>query len=254
MSILRSISRSVGGHLNPERKRKLRFAQSLWARLTCRRSLSKLATFYHSDKSDGHFYTQHYQRHFAPLRRRSLKILEIGVGGNEDPRDGGASLRMWRDYFPRSTIYGIDLHDKSWHDERRIKTFKGSQDDETFLNDVIKQIGAPDIIIDDGSHRSEHVIKTFNVLFPLLAATGIYAVEDTQTSYWSEYGGNETDVNDETTMMGYFKGLIDGLNVDELRRKDYQPTYFDRHITGMWFYHNLVFIQKGENNEGSSRY
>ena len=33
----------------------------------------------------------------------------------------------------------------------------------------------------------------------------------------------------------------------------YEPTYTDTHVTGVFFYHNLVFIQKGENKEGSKR-
>ena len=251
MAILDSIRRYTGERLTPERKQKLRGVQSLWARMTCGTSLSKLATFYHSDKNDGHFYTQHYQRHFSQLRNRRLKVLEIGIGGNELPREGGCSLRMWRDFFPRSMIHGIDLYEKTWHDERRIKTFRGSQDDVGFLKSVLSQMGTPDIIVDDGSHRSEHVIATFKVLFPALATHGIYAIEDTQTSYWPEYGGHETDLNDRRTMMGFFKSLVDGLNVDEFRRESYAPTYLDRHITAMHFYHNLVFVQKGMNDEGS---
>lgn len=249
-----SFRQLLASRLTPERKRKLRVFQSLWARTFFGGDLSRLASYYHSDKNDGHFYTQHYQKHFAQQRRLPLKILEIGVGGNEDPRQGGCSLRMWRDYFPNAMVYGIDLHEKSWHDERRIKTFQGSQADVDFLKSVVKQIGPPDIIIDDGSHRSEHVIASFHTLFPLLADNGIYAVEDMQTSYWPEYGGHEEDLNDTATMMGFFKALVDGLNVDEFRRVDYTPTYLDRHITAIHFYHNLMFVQKGLNNEGSWKY
>jgi len=142
-----------------------------------------------------HWYAQHYEVHFAPLRRRRLNILEIGVGGFDDPEAGGASLRMWRTYFPRSQIFGIDIQDKRIHDEDRITTFKGSQADEEFLSDVVNRIGEIHIVIDDGSHRNEHVLRTFEFLFPRLHQQGIYVVEDTQTSYWSHMGGSSADLN-----------------------------------------------------------
>ncbi|WP_138774321.1 class I SAM-dependent methyltransferase [Desulfohalovibrio reitneri] len=107
--------------------------------------------------------------------------------------DGGSSLRMWRTYFPKARVYGIDIHDKKSHDERRIKTFKGSQVDGDFLDRVIDEIGRPDIIIDDGSHINSHIIGSFEHLFPKMKEGGIYAVEDQQTSYWPEhYGGWST--------------------------------------------------------------
>jgi len=54
------------------------------------------------------------------------------------------------------------------------------------------------------------------------------------------------------TSLCLLKNLTDGLNHEEFIRPGYQPSYYDLHIVGMHFYHNLVFIQKGENNEGSN--
>ena len=73
---------------------------------------------------------------------------------------------MWKRYFPKSEIFGLDIYDKSIHNERRIKTYKGSQVDSTFLQNVVKDIGNIDLIIDDGSHINEHVIETFKICFP----------------------------------------------------------------------------------------
>lgn len=39
--------------------------------------------------------------------------------------------------------------------------------------------GSLDVVIDDGSHRVDHQIASFEVLFPLLSDHGIYVVEDT---------------------------------------------------------------------------
>ncbi len=53
--------------------------------------------------------------------------------------------------------------------------------------------------------------------------------------------------------MGFFKSLVDGLNYEEFIKPGYVPSYYDKNIIAMTFYHNLVFIQKGKNNEGSNR-
>jgi hypothetical protein len=220
-----------------------------------RKDLSRLASIFRTDKHGSHYYTRHYQHHFRTLRREKLNILEIGIGGFENPKGGGGSLRMWKQYFPKSHIFGIDIYDKTYHDETRIRTFRGSQTDECFLRKVVETIGTVDIIIDDGSHHNDHVITTFKILFPLLSQNGIYVVEDVQTSYWAEFDGENwggsSDLTAPYTSMNFFKSLIDGLNHQEFT-VEYTPTYFDEHIVAMHFYHNLIFIYKGVNNEGSN--
>jgi hypothetical protein len=141
--------------------------------------LKMLATIYGTDKWNAHWYVQHYQDMFGKLRRRRINFLEIGVGGDANPGDGGKSLRMWRAYFPNGRIYGIDINDKRPHDRGRIKTFRGSQADPRFLDSVVREIGKIDVIRDDGSHINWHMIFTFRHLFPYPAVGGAYIVEDT---------------------------------------------------------------------------
>jgi hypothetical protein len=211
-------------------------------------------------------YAARYERYFAAIRNEPIKLLEIGIGGYEDPRSGGDSLRTWKRYFPNASIFGIDIADKRAHDEDRIRTFQGSQDDPEFLRHVIGQIGRPDIIIDDGSHRNDHVIKSFKLLFPYLNEShGIYVVEDTQFSYvpsidkwrdmapgteppsWAMYGGS-LDLYDRGTMINYFKRLADCLNHQELFHPGYRPNEFDKTIVGVHFYRNQIFVLKGDNS------
>ena len=221
-----------------------------------RNNLAELSVAFGTDKEGVHYYADHYQHHFKSLRRKALNLLEIGIGGYRNPKDGGRSLRMWKAYFPKSNIFGIDIYDKTPLDEERVKTFKGSQADEGFLKTVVAKIGRIDIVIDDGSHYNDHVIKAFKVLFPLLSPKGIYVVEDLQTSYWDKaFGtnwGGATDLTASHTSMNFFKALVDGLNYEEFMSDGYIPTYFDRHIKSMHFYHNLVFVYKGQNDEGSN--
>ena len=214
--------------------------------------LTKIAIKHKTDKWGSHFYTPHYHAWFQHLRKLEVRVLEIGVGGYADPNSGGESLRMWKEYFPNGQIAAIDIYDKSNLEEERIKTYHGSQDDAFFLSEVNKTSGPFDIIIDDGSHINKHIIQSFKILFPLLKENGIYAVEDLQTSYWRKSGGDSYNLRRKTTAMNYFKHLLDSLNHCESENPFYRATYFDKNIVAVSFFHNMVFVQKGENNECSN--
>ena len=231
-----------------------------WDRLKCawlpvalrlwRDDLCRLAELCGTDKWGRHRYTTHYQTHFAHLKSRSLNLLEIGVGGHDAPDIGGASLRMRKAFFPRANIYAIDIFDKSASQEPRISIFKGSAADAVFLRSLVDRIGRIDIVIDDGSHINEHVRVAFETLFPLLPDGAIYAIEDLQTSYWPQFGGSEDPSNPDTS-MAMLKRLADGLNWEEFSHRTPQP--FDSQIVSLNFYHNLAFIHKGQNNEGTNK-
>jgi cephalosporin hydroxylase len=214
--------------------------------------LTKLAAHFGTDKWGAHRYAQHYQTHLQHLRDRPMSILEIGIGGYSRAGQGGASLRMWKHFFPAGRVVGLDLQDKSFVEEDRIRAYQGDQTDPELLRRIVAECGPFDVIIDDGSHQSAHIIASFGILFPLLKGDGLYVVEDTQTSYWPERGGS-ADLQDESTSMAFLRRMTDGLNYEEFVDETYRPTYNDTHITGLHFYHNLVFIQKGVNAEGTRK-
>lgn len=215
-------------------------------------NLTEIALKYTTDKANGHNYTPHYDFHFERLRNENIKLLEIGIGGYTNPNEGGGSLKMWKEYFYNGQIYALDIEEKLGLDDDRIKTYKGSQIDNYFLSNLCDEIGEMDIIVDDGSHVPSHIIHTFNFLFPKLKSGGIYVVEDTQTSYWKSMGGEYKNHSNLNTTMNYFKNLSDGLNFREFVDPGYQPTYLDLNIVSIHFYHNLIFIYKGDNSEESN--
>ena len=55
------------------------------------------------------------------------------------------------------------------------------------------------------------------------------------------------------TSMNFLKSLIDSLNHQEFINANYQPSYYDKKIISIHFYHNIVFIYKGNNNEKSTK-
>ncbi|MBB5803214.1 demethylmacrocin O-methyltransferase [Saccharothrix ecbatanensis] len=208
------------------------------------RDLTELAVRFGSDKWGEHWYATHYDRHFAPLKDKRVTVLELGIGGYDDPAAGGASLQMWRHYFRRGVVHGLDHFPKTGLRAPRLHTHCGDQSDAAFLERL--ETGPLDIVIDDGSHLSHDVISSFRALFPKLRPGGLYVVEDLQTSYWPGWGGDRHDLDNPGTSVGMLKSLVDGLNHREFGR---DPSYSDAHTTALHFYHNMAFIEKGVNSE-----
>ena len=228
-------------------------ARQFYRRWRCADDLSRLAEHVGGEKWAKRRFARHYQIHFAPRRFEPLTLLEIGIGGYDDPARGGRSLRLWKAYFPNARIFGLDVFEKREHEEARVRTFVGSQEDESVLRRVHREAGRLDIVIDDGSHINAHVISSFRILFPLLSQNGLYVIEDTQTAYWPEYGGAPAAAG-VATSMNFLKQLADGLNHREFpdRKRDHTPDYLEQNIVALHFYHNIAFIQKGLNDEPSN--
>ncbi len=215
--------------------------------MTLNKYLNTIAELYNTDKLE-HGYTKTYEKYFESIRDQKLKILEIGIAD-------GKSLLMWSDYFKNSTIIGLDIHKidikEKKLDRNNIKVHQGSQSNDKFINDIINQYGNFDIIIDDGSHLTKDVIKSFHLLFPYLNNEGLYVVEDIQTSYNHFFGGNPFDLKYSNSHMNFFKHLTDRLNYQEIANPFYISNKYDAKITNVSFYHNLVFVRKGVNNKSS---
>jgi hypothetical protein len=149
-------------------------------------------------------YLDIYDRYFSRYRGRATTVLEIGVCE-------GGSLELWRKYFgPDATIFGIDVNPActaraDLPNQVRI----GAQADAAFLRSVVEEMGPPDIVIDDGSHVGADQRASFATLFPLLAAGGLYVIEDVNTAYWRAYRGGYGTRGTAVDLAG---ALIDDLH------------------------------------------
>jgi hypothetical protein len=221
-------------------------------------NLNKLAKKYKSDKYGSHYYTPIYQKYMEKKKNDKINIFEIGVGGLEPKigysglTTGGESLQMWRDFFKKGSVVGLDIIKKKLKFGNRVKIFHGSQSDPIILNKIIKKYKKFDFIIDDGSHRYKDVRYSFEHLFPHLKNGGYYFIEDTQSSYIRELGGDGANLDNQKTVINYFKKIIDKLNYKEIENPYYQPGFFDKNITEVHFYHNLIVIKKDNNLEESN--
>ncbi|HYK48420.1 MAG TPA: hypothetical protein VEU94_01750, partial [Terriglobales bacterium] len=129
-------------------------------------------------------YLELYDPILTSWSNKEIKLLEVGV-------EKGGSLKLWRDYFPRGTIVGIDRKlPRRLETGERIQVFQGDQADRAFLSKVASRT-APDgfdIIVDDASHIGELTKATFWHLFDRhLKPGGLYAIEDWGTGYLDDF-------------------------------------------------------------------
>lgn len=118
-----------------------------------------------------HDYLRHYEAEFSSFREQAINLIEIGILG-------GASLGLWEKFFSRAQIVGVDIKPEcAEYRTDRVAIEIGSQADVGFLSRVADKY-PPTIVIDDGSHRADHVQITFEHLFPMLLPGGVYVIED----------------------------------------------------------------------------
>ena len=163
--------------------------------------LDELAVKYKTDKTPKlkHHYTDVYHELFKDRRNTVLKVCEIGIAE-------GASLFMWRDYFPNATIYGGDNDLERVFKlqlQERIKVFACDQHKSQDVESLIEQTGSDiDLFIDDGSHHPTDQLFTCAWIMPLLSKDSIYVIEDVDDIY-------------ETNIFGHL--IASGYNVQVVR-------------------------------------
>ena len=142
------------------------------------------AAHYATDKVLHSAHLEYYAQFFEPFLDKEIRLLELGVYK-------GGSLLLWRDYFHRGVIVGLDAKSVDLDDPTgRIRIYRGQQED-TQLLDLIARQTAPegfDIVIDDCSHIGELARVSFWHLFDHhLKPGGLYAIEDWGTGYWDSW-------------------------------------------------------------------
>ena len=147
--------------------------------------LHNIGRMYGTDKSEatdvhtyaGLSYMDVYEPYFKPLRAKPINFLEIGVLG-------GCSLRAWREFFPNGKIFGLDIDPGAKrHASERIDITIGSQSDERVLSEVLSKVDGFDVVLDDGSHATEHMQTSFKHLWPKVKPGGLYIIEDLGSTY-----------------------------------------------------------------------
>ncbi len=156
-------------------------------------------------------YINEWDRIFKPYRDKQIDLLEIGI-------QNGGSLEIWSSYFQKAgKLIGCDIDPKCEqlrYDDTRVAVIVGDANSDDCEIKILQQARMFDIVIDDGSHRSIDIVRSFARYFPHLNDGGIYVVEDLHSSYWENYGGG---LHNPLSAMSFFKRLTDILNKEHWR-------------------------------------
>ena len=161
--------------------------------------LSRLCDLWGSDKGEirsgghpypwpSHTYADYYTRLFAHCRNSVTKVFECGLGTNDPLLPSsmlvsgrpGASMRVWRDFFPNAIIFGADIDKTILFEEERIRTYFIDQLDPIAISTYWAKIKVDDFdfMVDDGLHTFEAGSTLFLHSIDKLADFGIYIIED----------------------------------------------------------------------------
>lgn len=214
------------------------------------RSIYKAHTGKTSDRWESYFPV--YDRIFATYRDKNLSLLEIGI-------QNGGSLEIWAKYFANAfKIIGCDINplcgNLRYRDDR-ISVLIGDINSTSMLKKIASLSQALEIIIDDGSHFSDDIIRTFLLYFPVLSPGGTYVVEDTHCMYSDKHQGG---ILKQTTAHHFFRLFVDLINcehwIKDLTIENLFNTFFSRTQTPLFlkegwidsieFCNSMVIIRK----------
>jgi hypothetical protein len=167
-------------------------------------------------------YLREWDRLFSSYRDQPVRLLEIGV-------QNGGSLEIWASYFSKAIkIIGCDIDQKCARlkfNDPRVSVIIGDINSEKCRKSIIQQSSSFDIIIDDGSHKSSDVIRTFARYFPQLSDDGIYVIEDLHTSYWTDFEGG---LNQPFSSIAFIKRLVDVGNYEHWMTNTHRRHLFEQ--------------------------
>lgn len=152
--------------------------------------LTQLANKYKSDKGtlyyNGHGYARVYEQYLEPLRNREFNLLEIGVApphpdADRSPGDAAAgNLRMWRDYFKKANIVGLDMTGATGvAPSDGVAVLRGNPQGTQDLDEALAAVsGGYLVIIDSAGERPRGRQATLAHLLPRVLPGGYYIVEN----------------------------------------------------------------------------
>lgn len=151
-------------------------------------------TKHSSDKGNSwHNYTTVYHALFHKDGTKVRRVFELGLGRDHPDlsetigKDGrpGASLRGWREIFPKAEVFGADIDRSILFEEDRIKTFYCDQLDGNAIRSMwsnTDMVQPMDIVVEDGLHTFEGNVYFLRESIQKVKPGGYYAVEDIKST------------------------------------------------------------------------
>ncbi len=171
------------------------------------KTLQQLYQEHHGKVSDKwSLYLAEYDRLLSPYRERAVNLLEIGI-------QNGGSLEIWTRFFAHAhRVIGCDVNPACaalGYADPRIAVVIGDANADDTERAIAAHAERFDVVIDDGSHKSGDIVRSFLRYFPRIAEGGIFIAEDLHCSYWREYDGG---LHHPYSSIAFFKQLADVVN------------------------------------------
>ena len=217
-------------------------------------NLNTLGRKYGTDKVN-HGFLKVYEELFENFKNEEMNFLEIGVFF-------GSSIKMWREYLPKSKIFGLDHFtgyqgngnrfndaDKYYNEwsekenKENIELFVVDQSKEDNLENFAEYCKMSNIkfkvIIDDGSHLMYDQQITFIKLFELLEPNGYYIIEDIHTS---EQEGYDLFNDKSNSTKKIFMDMKDGKRFNSVYSNE-NNEYINDNVKEIKLFRNAAWSQ-----------
>jgi hypothetical protein len=141
-----------------------------------------------TDKNSVHSYIDVYESLFLAKKDSARRVLEIGVG---DLQKNGGSAKLWAGYFEKAEVHIVDIieidrinPDLYAHPRIHLHASNDAYNANFFTNAFLSKGVKCDILIDDGPHTLESMVKFLQMYSQILKEDGILVIEDVQDFGW----------------------------------------------------------------------
>lgn len=170
------------------------------------------------DRMLHHGYGRTYARYLEPfLNQGDLTLAEFGILK-------GTGLAIWCDLFPAARVIGFDIDLGHFEDNRtkliNLKAFRVNKPELYEYDQLLDgsgQLGSLlggktfDIVIDDGLHSTESIVRTWKSVRPYLSERFVYFIEDYEGLLdicGAEFDGCDTHAAGMMTIIS--RGIMSG--------------------------------------------
>jgi hypothetical protein len=204
---------------------------------------------YLSIKHTSYFHV--YEELLSPYIGQPITFVEVGVYN-------GGSLFMWRHFFgEQARIIGVDLNPdaRRWENEG-FEIWIGNQSNPDFWAEFLNSVGEIDIFLDDGGHSNSQQIQTVVSVAPSIRDNGLVLVEDTHTSYMTQFGNPS-----KRSFVNFAFDVVDSIN-SRFPEVSASNNSLNQYVSSVSFFESIVafhinrgqcFISQPTTNEGQTQ-
>lgn len=185
---------------------------------------------YRSIKHENYF--DIYEKELSPFQGKNVTMVEVGV------LDGG-SLFMWREFFGQNArIVGVDANPlaKRW-EEFGFEIEIGDQASSHFWSSFFDKFGVIDLLVDDGGHTNKQQSSTLINCLKKVRPGGLIIVDDTHSSYLSDFGNPSCASIVEFSKLG-----VDAIQA-RFPKNELKMNELSRNVWSIRFYESIIVLE-----------